>query len=102
MEQEIDQLIFNMDSLGTTFPQKRGLSRYYAGKSRSFVCIAEVEVQSVEYLKKPEHNNKRKKPEHNNKRKKHSHINQILNPPPPYPCRGPPNCTHFTTPYVNA
>ncbi|OIW14744.1 hypothetical protein TanjilG_05365 [Lupinus angustifolius] len=93
MEQEIDELIFNMDSLGTTFPQKRGLSRYYAGKSRSFACIAEVEVQSVEYLKKPEHNKKRKK---------HSHVKEILNPPPPYPCRGATNCTQFTTPYVNA
>ncbi|MED6204324.1 hypothetical protein PIB30_008141 [Stylosanthes scabra] len=90
MDQEMDTLIFNMGSLGTTFPQKkRGLSRYYSGKSRSFTCIADV--HSVEDLKKPEHPDAKK-------RKKHSQAH--LNLPPYYPCRRAPSCTQLTTPYV--
>ncbi|KAG5033669.1 hypothetical protein JHK85_008967 [Glycine max] len=92
MEQEIDNLISNMGSLGTSFPPKRGLSRYYSGKSRSFVCMEDVHC--VEDLKKPEHYSDTKK------RKKRSHRKELLNLAP-YPCRRAPSCTQLTTPYVN-
>ncbi|WVZ20578.1 hypothetical protein V8G54_007900, partial [Vigna mungo] len=91
MDQEIDNLIMNMGSLGTSFPQKRGLSRYYSGKSRSFVCMEDV--HSVEDLKKPEHSDAKK-------RKKRSQRKELLNLAP-YPCRRAPSCTQLTTPYVN-
>ncbi|RDX58640.1 hypothetical protein CR513_62024, partial [Mucuna pruriens] len=91
MEQEIDNLIFNMGSLGASFPQKRGLSRYYSGKSRSFVCMEDV--HSVEDLKKPEHPDAKK-------RKKRSHRKELRNLAP-YSCRRAPSCTQLTTPYVN-
>ncbi|KOM42311.1 hypothetical protein LR48_Vigan04g250900 [Vigna angularis] len=81
----------NMGSLGTSFPQKRGLSRYYSGKSRSFVCMEDV--HSVEDLKKPEHSDAKK-------RKKRSQRKELLNLAP-YPCRRAPSCTQLTTPYVN-
>ncbi|KAM6554806.1 hypothetical protein CsatB_015568 [Cannabis sativa] len=45
---------FDMGALRTNLPMnKRGLSRYYSGKSRSFTCMADV--QCLEDLKKPEH-----------------------------------------------
>ncbi|KAK1315133.1 hypothetical protein QJS10_CPA06g01899 [Acorus calamus] len=44
--------IFGMGSLRTHLPQKRGLSKYFSGKSRSFQCIAEAKC--VEDLKKME------------------------------------------------
>ncbi|KAI3861657.1 hypothetical protein MKW98_000609 [Papaver atlanticum] len=54
---------FNMNELRTNLPQnRRGLSRYYSGKSQSFTCLSDV--QSVEDLKKqqaPDQAKKRKK-----------------------------------------
>ncbi|KAG5018087.1 hypothetical protein AAZV13_06G008500 [Glycine max] len=91
MEQEIDSLILNMGSLGTSFPPKSGLSMYYSGKSRSFVCMEDVHC--VEDLKKPEHADAKKT-------KKRSHRKELLNLAP-YPCRRAPSCTQLTTPYVN-
>lgn len=70
---------------------RRGLSRYYSGKSRSFVCMEDV--HSVEDLKKPEHSDAKK-------RKKRSQRKELLNLAP-YPCRRAPSCTQLTTPYVN-
>ncbi|CAJ2642690.1 unnamed protein product [Trifolium pratense] len=90
MEQEIENMILNMGSLGTSFSQKRGLSKYYSGKARSFVCMEDV--HSVEDLKKPKHHDAKK-------RKKQSHRKEFINP---YPCRRAPSCTQLTTPYVNA
>uniref|UniRef100_A0A7N0T260 Uncharacterized protein n=1 Tax=Kalanchoe fedtschenkoi TaxID=63787 RepID=A0A7N0T260_KALFE len=52
-------MAFNMDSLRNNLPQKRGLSRYYSGKARSFTCLADAHC--VEDLKKQEHSEKRKK-----------------------------------------
>ncbi|XP_054786103.1 protein OXIDATIVE STRESS 3 LIKE 3-like [Prosopis cineraria] len=102
MEQEINQLIFNMGSLGTSAPQRRGLSRYYSGKARSFTCIADV--RCLEDLKKPKHPD-------NKKRKKHSEAkndgggggggNDNIHILPPYACRRVPSCAQFATPYVN-
>lgn len=48
---------------------RKGLSRYYSGKSRSFTCMEEV--HSVEDLKKPEHPDAKK-------RKKYSERNKEL------------------------
>ncbi|GFZ20516.1 hypothetical protein Acr_28g0012210 [Actinidia rufa] len=61
MEKETDNLRnFNMDALQTNLPQnRRGLSRYYSGKARSFICMDEV--RCLEDLKKQEHSKKRKK-----------------------------------------
>ncbi|PON77398.1 hypothetical protein TorRG33x02_240470 [Trema orientale] len=72
---------FDMGSLRTNLPSnRRGLSRYYSGKSRSFTCMADV--QCVEDLKKPEHIPDAKK------RKKYSERNKEILPIPPYPyCR---------------
>jgi len=70
---------------------RRGLSRYYSGKSRSFVCMEDV--HSVEDLKKPEHSDSKK-------RKKRSHRKELLNLAPS-PCRRAPSCTQLSTPYVN-
>ncbi|CAK9315912.1 unnamed protein product [Citrullus colocynthis] len=65
-------MAFDMGSLRTNLPQKRGLSRYYSGKARSFACIADV--RSVEDLKKPKHPDAKK-------RKKHSDCKEIHVPP---------------------
>ncbi|KAG6572054.1 hypothetical protein SDJN02_26626, partial [Cucurbita argyrosperma subsp. argyrosperma] len=58
------------------FEYRRGLSRYYSGKSRSFACIADV--RCVEDLKKPKHPEAKK-------RKKQSDCKEIH--VPPYHCR---------------
>ncbi|KAG5547873.1 hypothetical protein RHGRI_013523 [Rhododendron griersonianum] len=60
MEKETDNMrTFDMDTLKINLPQKRGLSRYYSGKSRSFKRMADVEF--VEDLEKEERPKKRKK-----------------------------------------
>ncbi|KAK9691049.1 hypothetical protein RND81_09G172500 [Saponaria officinalis] len=51
--------IFDMDELLTNLPQKRGLSRYYSGKSRSFMCLADV--HTLEDLKKQDHREPKKR-----------------------------------------
>ncbi|GAB4853865.1 hypothetical protein Ancab_018074 [Ancistrocladus abbreviatus] len=66
MEKETDTMkIFDMDDLEMNLPRKRGLSRYYSGKARSFTCL--LDVQTVEDLKKP-----KPKPNDQKKRQKHS------------------------------
>ncbi|CAL5205639.1 unnamed protein product [Lathyrus oleraceus] len=92
MEQEIENMILSMGSLGTNFSQKRGLSRHYSGKARSFVCMEDVHF--VEDLKKPKHLDVKK-------RKKHSYKKEFINVNP-HPCRRAPSCTQLTTSYVNA
>ncbi|GMN55724.1 hypothetical protein TIFTF001_024852 [Ficus carica] len=72
---------FDMSTLKTNLPlNRKGLSRYYSGKSRSFTCMEEV--HSVEDLKKLEHSDAKK-------RKKYSERNKELldNVIPSYPCR---------------
>ncbi|KAF7127538.1 hypothetical protein RHSIM_Rhsim11G0180600 [Rhododendron simsii] len=76
MEKETERNMrsFDMDMQKTDLTQNwRGLSRYYSGKARSFVCMAEV--RCVEDLKKQEH-------PQSQKRKKHSE--RLV---PPLPCR---------------
>ncbi|KAJ7978325.1 Oxidative stress 3 [Quillaja saponaria] len=89
MEQEIENMRrFDMGSLRTNFPQKRrGLSRYYSGKARSFTCIADVTC--VEDLKKPEHPDAKK-------RKKYSDRKEFHNLSP-YPCRRVYSSSQFAT-----
>ncbi|KAI4298302.1 hypothetical protein L6164_031879 [Bauhinia variegata] len=88
MEQEINDLIFNMGSLGSN---KRGLSRYYSGKARSFTCLADA--RCVEDLKK--HPDAKK-------RKKHSDRRDLYNNIPTYPCRRISSTTHCASPCVGA
>ncbi|KAF3435745.1 hypothetical protein FNV43_RR22837 [Rhamnella rubrinervis] len=91
MDTEADKAMrtFDMGSLRTNLPLKRGLSRYYSGKSRSFTCMADVHC--LEDLKKPEHPDAKK-------RKKHSDRKDIR--VPHYPCRRVSSSTQCTTPYV--
>uniref|UniRef100_A0A7N0SZ93 Uncharacterized protein n=1 Tax=Kalanchoe fedtschenkoi TaxID=63787 RepID=A0A7N0SZ93_KALFE len=60
MDQEAERVTdFDMDSLKISLPQKRGLSRYYSGKARSFSSLADA--QCLEDLKKIEPQAKRRK-----------------------------------------
>ncbi|TXG64603.1 hypothetical protein EZV62_011597 [Acer yangbiense] len=70
---------------------RRGLSRYYSGKARSFTCMADA--RSVEDLKKQEHPDAKK-------RKKYS-LNKRQVQVPPHPCRRVSSTNHFSTPYVH-
>ncbi|OAY37302.1 hypothetical protein MANES_11G091000v8 [Manihot esculenta] len=76
MENPTATMTFNMDSLPNILPNKRGLSRYYSGKSRSFACMEDV--QCLEDLKKKEHPDAKKRKKFSERRE--SHI-------PPYQCR---------------
>ncbi|KAK2665391.1 hypothetical protein Ddye_003965 [Dipteronia dyeriana] len=83
---------FDMGSMRTNLPQnRRGLSRYYSGKARSFTCMADA--RSIEDLKKQEHPDAKK-------RKKYS-LNRRQVQVPPYPCRRVSSTNHFSTPYVH-
>ncbi|KAL5788634.1 hypothetical protein ACOSP7_005583 [Xanthoceras sorbifolium] len=96
MENQVEFNPFDMGVMRTNLPQKkRGLSRYYSGKARSFTCMADV--RSVEDLKKQEHPDTKK-------RKKYSLNGKDMQrqvPIPPYPCRRVSSTTHFSTPYVH-
>ncbi|KAJ9132830.1 hypothetical protein P3X46_033659 [Hevea brasiliensis] len=89
MENPAETMAFDMDSLRNNLPKKRGLSRYYSGKSRSFTCMADV--QCVEDLKKKEHPDAKK-------RKKYSERGELHIPP--YTCRKVSSTTQCATPYV--
>ncbi|KAH8510681.1 hypothetical protein H0E87_008281 [Populus deltoides] len=65
-----------LNGSGELFLNRRGLSRYYSGKARSFTCIADV--RCLEDLKKPERPDPKK-------RKKYSDRKDLN--VPPYPCR---------------
>ncbi|XP_042979239.1 uncharacterized protein LOC122309714 isoform X2 [Carya illinoinensis] len=89
MESDIVNMrTFDMDALKTNLPQKRGLSRYYSGKSRTFTCMADV--RCLEDLKKPEHPEAKK-------RKKYSERKDIHLSP----CRRVSSSTQCATPCVN-
>ncbi|CAL5329045.1 hypothetical protein ACSBR1_020035 [Camellia fascicularis] len=80
---------FDMDTLKTNLPQnKRGLSRYYSGKARSFACIM-AEVRCLEDLKKQEHAKKRKK-----------HSDRQGMQVPPLSCRRVASSTQCASPIV--
>lgn len=87
MGEEIENLCFDMGALRTNLPQKRGLSRYYSGKARSFTSIADVHC--LEDLKKKEHPAAKK-------RKKHSERQDIH--AAPYLCGRVSGGTQCTTP----
>ncbi|XP_026393607.1 uncharacterized protein LOC113288703 isoform X2 [Papaver somniferum] len=70
---------FNMNELRTNLPQKRGLSRYYSGKSQSFTCLSDV--QSIEDLKKQQ------APDQAKKRKKYPGGASAASMVPRFPCR---------------
>ncbi|KAF8405287.1 hypothetical protein HHK36_010189 [Tetracentron sinense] len=86
-----DSRMFDMGALETNLPQnRRGLSRYYSGKSRSFTCMADV--QCVEDLKKQEIPDAKKRKKYSNR--------QGLILLPPLPCRRVFSTTQCSTPYV--
>ncbi|KAI5577337.1 hypothetical protein BDE02_09G105800 [Populus trichocarpa] len=90
MENQTEQVPFDMDALRANLPQKRGgLSRYYSGKARSFTCIADV--RCLEDLKKPERPDPKK-------RQKYSDGNGLH--VPPYPCRRVSSSTQCISPFV--
>ncbi|KAJ8763362.1 hypothetical protein K2173_002245 [Erythroxylum novogranatense] len=76
MESLVENMSFDMNSLRTNLPQKRGLSRYYSGKSRSFTCMADVHC--LEDLKKPERPDAKKRKQCPDRKDLHV---------PSYPCR---------------
>ncbi|KAK9113057.1 hypothetical protein Scep_020576 [Stephania cephalantha] len=84
---------FDMGALQANLPQsRRGLSRYYSGKSRSFTCMADVHC--VEDLKKPDTQEAKK-------RKKHSERQAMeMNNIPPYHCRRVSSTAHLTPPCI--
>uniref|UniRef100_A0A2P2IQY7 Uncharacterized protein n=1 Tax=Rhizophora mucronata TaxID=61149 RepID=A0A2P2IQY7_RHIMU len=87
MENQSETLMaFDMNALRSSLPQKRGLSRFYSGKSRSFTCIADVHC--LEDLKKPERHDVKKRKKSSDK--KNLHI-------PPYPCRSVSGATRCVT-----
>ncbi|CAK9134070.1 unnamed protein product [Ilex paraguariensis] len=81
---------FDLGSLRINLPQnKRGLSRYYSGKSRSFTCMADVHC--VEDLKKQERPNVKK-------RKKQMDRQGVQ--VPPLSCRRVFSSSQFATPII--
>ncbi|KAG8655915.1 hypothetical protein MANES_04G086850v8 [Manihot esculenta] len=90
MENPAQTITFDMDSLRNNLPNsRRGLSRYYSGKSKSFTCMADV--QCLEDLKKKEHPDAKK-------RKKYSERRELSIPS--YPCRRVSSTAQFTPPCV--
>ncbi|KAK9287201.1 hypothetical protein L1049_015613 [Liquidambar formosana] len=91
MEKETDNMMaFDMGVLRTNLPQKkRGLSRFYSGKSRSFTCMEEVNC--LEDLKKKEHPDAKKRKKYLDRRDTHI---------PPYPCRRASSSTQCATPCI--
>lgn len=87
---------------------RRGLSRYYSGKARSFVCISDVKC--LEDLKKPTHlldddDDAYKKRKKKNKQSSSSSFSASVNSNvnfPNYPCRRVSSSTHCSTPCVGA
>nr|DAD40806.1 TPA_asm: hypothetical protein HUJ06_015129 [Nelumbo nucifera] len=89
-----DSTTFDMSSLRTNLPQNRkGLSRYYSGKSRSFSCMAGVEC--VEDLKKQQ-----LIPDA--KRKKYSERQRQGLIFPPFSCRRISSSNQCATPCIGA
>ncbi|KAJ4716571.1 Oxidative stress 3 [Melia azedarach] len=107
-----------MASLQANLPQnssKRGLSRYYSGKARSFTCMGDVHC--LEDLKKQEHPDAKKRkhkylnrnkemmmmnmPNNNNHHNNNNNNNNNTNNISPYPCRRVSSSTQCATPYVH-
>ncbi|KAA8536074.1 hypothetical protein F0562_028552 [Nyssa sinensis] len=93
MEKESDNMrTFDMGALRINLPQnRRGLSRYYSGKARSFACIGDV--RCLEDLKKQEHPDAKK-------RKKLSDRQGLQVQVPPSPCRRVSSSTQCATPIL--
>ncbi|KAF6163069.1 hypothetical protein GIB67_001397 [Kingdonia uniflora] len=81
---------FDMSELKANLPLKRGLSKCYSGKSRSFTCMADV--KSVEDLKKQENPDAKKRKKHKDR--------QGTNVPPMMHCRRVSSSAQFASPYI--
>ncbi|KAI5592220.1 hypothetical protein BDE02_04G137300 [Populus trichocarpa] len=62
----MDALRANLPQNGELFLNRRGLSRYYSGKARSFTCIADV--RCLEDLKKPERPDPKKRKKYSDRK----------------------------------
>lgn len=87
MENQPELGSFDMRTLRNSLPQKKGLSRYYSGKSRSFTCMADVHY--LEDLEKQEHADAKKRKKYADRKNIHY---------PPYHCRMLSNNGQFPTP----
>ncbi|KAL5563066.1 hypothetical protein UlMin_032813 [Ulmus minor] len=94
MDTESDNMrTFDMGNLKTNLPMnRRGLSRYYSGKSRSFTCMSDVHC--LEDLKKPENPDAKKRKKYSDR--KELHVNVV----PTYPCRRVSSTNQCATPFV--
>ncbi|CAG7898969.1 unnamed protein product [Brassica rapa] len=106
MENISGLMAFDMGELRNNLPKKRGLSRFYSGKARSYVCI--FDVKCLEDLKKPTQlldiddddvaYTKRKK---KNKQSSSSSFSAAVNSNvnyQNYPCRRVSSSTHCSSP----
>ncbi|CAN8328802.1 unnamed protein product [Cochlearia groenlandica] len=113
-----DDEAFDMEELRINLPKnRRGLSRYYAEKARSFACV--LDVKCLEDLKKPTHeplddddddddddaNKKRRRKK--NRQSSSSSFSAVLNNNnnnnvnfQKYPCRRVSSSIHFSSPCV--
>ncbi|KAL0726287.1 hypothetical protein Bca4012_022380 [Brassica carinata] len=109
MENISELVAFDMGGLRNNLPKKRGLSRYYSGKARSYVCISDVKC--LEDLKKPTHPledddeddvyKKRKKNRQSSSSSFSAAVNSNVNYQN-YPCRRVSSSTHCSSPCVGA
>ncbi|CAN7108127.1 unnamed protein product [Brassica rapa subsp. narinosa] len=113
MENISELVAFDMGGLRNNLPRKRGLSRYYSGKARSYACISDVKC--LEDLKKPTHpldddddedeDDAYKKRKKKNRQSSSSSFSAAVNSNvnyQNYPCRRVSSSTHCSTPCVGA
>ncbi|KAJ4914023.1 hypothetical protein Rs2_08654 [Raphanus sativus] len=110
MENISELVAFDMGGLRNNLPKKRGLSRFYSGKARSYVCISDVKC--LEDLKKPTHpldeddvDDAYKKRKKKNRQSSSSSFSAAVNSNvnyQNYPCRRVSSSTHCSTPCVGA
>ncbi|KAL1190262.1 Protein OXIDATIVE STRESS 3 [Cardamine amara subsp. amara] len=105
--ENISGLAFDMGELRNNLPKKRGLSRYYSEKARSFVCISDVKC--LEDLKKPtqrfDDDDACKKRKKKTKQSSSSSFSAAVNSNVTlsnYPCRRVSSSTHCSSPCVGA
>ncbi|KFK30494.1 hypothetical protein AALP_AA7G268800 [Arabis alpina] len=112
MENISELMTFDMGELRTNLPKKRGLSRYYSGKARSYACISDVKC--LEDLMKPiqalddddDDDYAYKKRKKKNRQSSSSSFSATVNSTnvnlPHYPCRRVASSTHCSSPCVGA
>ncbi|KAJ0252454.1 hypothetical protein HA466_0132450 [Hirschfeldia incana] len=108
MENISELVAFDMGGLRNNLPKKRGLSRFYSGKARSYVCISDVKC--LEDLKKPtrpveDDDDAYRKRKKKNRQSSSSSFSAAVNSNvnyQNYPCRRVSSSTHCSSPCVGA